>query len=871
MSVAAVPASRVPPRQRAAGLRRLSRWLLLGEWRAHPVRALMAVAAIAVGVALGFAIHLINAAAFNEFSSAVKSLSGQADVQITGTEPTFDEAVYPLLAQLPEVAVASPVLEFAASLPDGRAPLKIVALDVFRAGFITPDLMGTPASADPADVLADDALFLSPAAQQWLGVQPGATVAFQVGTQPLPLRFVGGLQRARVGQRLGVMDIGAAQWRFGRVGQLSRVDLKLRDGVDRNAFQAALQARLQREHPGRFRVAQPNDADQESRNSNLSRAYRVNLSVLALVALFTGAFLVFSTQALSVMRRRSQFALLRVLGLERGRLLRQVLLEGLALGLVGALAGIAAGYGIAAAALHFFGGDLGAGYFAGVQPTVQFTPIGALVYFTLGVGVALLGCAAPAWEAARATPAVALKSGAGEVALARLAPAWPALACIAVAAALTQAPPVFELPLFGYLAIALLLIGGIALMPRIAALAFRTLHRWWQAATRTRPAAPAVPALTLARLANASGQAGVALGGVLSSFSLMVAMAIMVASFRVSVDNWILQVLPADLYARTAAGGATAGLTPREQEAIRAAPGIARAEFMRLASVSLAPQRPNVVLMARDLDPAHPERTVVLVGAAAVRPAGNLLPPAWVSEAMADLYRIKPGDTLPLPLRGAPRPFFVAGIWRDYARSTGAVQITRDDYRRLTGDADVSDAALWLAKGVTVGDAQAALKRLPFGAALDITAPTAIRALSLKIFDRSFAVTYLLEAIAIVIGLFGVAATFSAQTLARAKEFGMLRHVGVTRGQVLGILALEGGALTALGIGTGFALGWAISLVLVHVVNPQSFHWTMEMHYPWPLLGAVAGALLLAAMLTALVAGRQALSGGPIRAVREDW
>jgi putative ABC transport system permease protein len=143
--------------------------------------------------------------------------------------------------------------------------------------------------------------------------------------------------------------------------------------------------------------------------------------------------------------------------------------------------------------------------------------------------------------------------------------------------------------------------------------------------------------------------------------------------------------------------------------------------------------------------------------------------------------------------------------------------------------------------------------------------------MSMKIFDRSFAITYLLEAIAIVIGLFGVAATFSAQTLARAKEFGMLRHVGVTRKQVLAILAIEGGSLTALGIATGFVLGWVISLILVFVVNPQSFHWTMQLHLPWPLLGSVAGLLLAAAALTALLAGRQSLSGGPIRAVREDW
>jgi len=850
--------------------RTLARWLLLGEWRAHPVRALTAVMAIAVGVALGFAIHLINAAAFNEFSAAVQSLSGQADVQVSGAEALFDEDIYPRLAGRPEVAVASPVLEINASLPGGREPLKIVGLDVFRAGFIAPDLVGAPASGVAGDTLGSDALFLSPAAQEWLGAKAGAGVAFLAGTDTMTLRVAGSLQRARVGQRLGVMDIGAAQWRFDRLGKLSRVDLKLRDGVDRNAFQATLARQLESDYPGRFRVGQPNDADQETRTSNMSRAYRVNLSVLALVALFTGAFLVFSTQALSVMRRRSQFALLRVLGLERHQLLRQVLLEGASLGVTGALLGIAGGYAIAAAALRFFGGDLGAGYFAGVQPAVQFTPLAAGVYFGLGVGVALLGCAAPAWEAARAAPAIALKSGADEVALARLSRPWPAIACLVLAGLLSQMPPVTALPVFGYLSIALLLVGGIALMPRIAATAFRLAHERWTAATAHRSAIPAVPTLTLARLANASGQAGIALGGVLSSFSLMVAMAIMVASFRVSVDDWILQVLPADLYARIASAGATAGMSPREQEALRRTPGIARAEFLRLRTVSLAPDRPNVALLARDIDPAHPEKSMVPVGEQLAQATGTL-PRAWVSEAMADLYRVKPGTTLRLPLAGTAVPFFVAGVWRDYARVSGAVMIERADYLRLTGDAHVSDAALWLAKDATPADVQAALKRLPFGAALSIEAPSAIRALSLRIFDRSFAVTYLLEAIAIVIGLFGVAATFSAQTLARAREFGMLRHIGVTRGQILGILALEGGALTALGIATGFVLGWTISLILVHVVNPQSFHWTMKMHYPWPLLGAVAGALLVASVLTALVSGRQALSGGPIRAVREDW
>jgi putative ABC transport system permease protein len=847
------------------GLIRLSRWLLLGEWRAHPVRALVAVAAIAVGVAMGFAIHLINAAAFNEFSAAVKTLSGQADIQVAGREPLFDEAVYPRLASDPAVAVASPLLEVAAGIAGQEGALRIVGVDAFRAGFIAPDLVGVVEDGRLTDVLADDAIFLSPAAQAWLGVKPGDRLRLRAGTGDVSLRVAGATAGARPGQRIAVMDIGALQWRFQRLGQLSRVDLKLRDGVDRAAYQARLARELERAAPGRYTVGQPNDANQESRTDNMSRAYRVNLTVLALVALFTGAFLVFSTQALSVMRRRSQFALLRVLGLERGQLLRQVLLEGGSLGVLGALLGVAAGYGLAAAALYAFGGDLGAGYFPGIRPQVIFTPWAALAFFALGLGVALLGCALPALEAARARPAVAIKSGGDEGALARLARVWPSLLCLLLAAAFAFAPPVFELPLFGYFAIALLLIGGIGLMPRFAAATFRTLEAL---VLRTRRAPP-VLGLSLARLANAPGQASIALGGVLASFSLMVAMGIMVASFRISVDEWMGHILPADLYVRTAEGGNTGFLSPQQQAQLASSPGVVQAQFLRTRRVSLDPGRPEVVVIARDIDARDPGRLLYLVGDSVQAPPGAR--PAWVSEAMVDLYGARAGATLRLPLGGRQAEFFVAGVWRDYANQSGSIVMRLADYRALTGEGEVTDAALWAARGTPLERVEEGLRALPFGAALRFMRPGDIRAMSLRIFDRSFAVTYLLEAIAIAIGLSGVAASFSAQTLARAREFGMLRHVGVTRRQVLGILAFEGGLLSLLGVACGFALGLVISLILVHVVNPQSFHWTMQLHLPWTLLASVAAVLVAASVATALVSGRQALSAGPVRAVREDW
>jgi putative ABC transport system permease protein len=176
-----------------------------------------------------------------------------------------------------------------------------------------------------------------------------------------------------------------------------------------------------------------------------------------------------------------------------------------------------------------------------------------------------------------------------------------------------------------------------------------------------------------------------------------------------------------------------------------------------------------------------------------------------------------------------------------------------------------------LQSGTTSAQINTLLKELSFGNTLEISQSSEIRAISLKMFDRSFAVTYLLEAVAVVIGLLGVAASFSAQTLARAKEFGMLRHIGMMRRQIFGMLAAEGGLLTVLGITLGFVLGWCISLILVFIVNPQSFLWSMEMHLPWGWLATIALIMVAAAALTALVSGRHAVSGNVIRAVREDW
>jgi putative ABC transport system permease protein len=456
-------------------------------------------------------------------------------------------------------------------------------------------------------------------------------------------------------------------------------------------------------------------------------------------------------------------------------------------------------------------------------------------------------------EAARARPAAALKAGSEDVALAPLALPWPGLTAIVTGAVFTQLPPVQGLPIFGYLAIALLLLGSIALMPRAAALLFTLLAKRSHGLTGS---------LSLARLANAPNQAAIALGGVLASFSLMVAMAIMVSSFRDSVDDWLQH-----LYVRVQNGGEHARFGTSEQQQIAQLPSVAKLEATRHQLITLAPARPAVALIARSIDANAPDRSLTMVG----EPIQGVQRPVWGSEAMVDLYGWTPGQTVQLPIAGHMQSFTVAGIWRDYARQSGAIMMRIEDYRQLSGDLAVNDLALWIKRDSSLQSLRRQLDALPFAATLEYAEPGEIRSVSLKIFDRSFAVTYVLEGIAIVIGLFGVAATFSAQTLSRAKEFGMLRHIGITRRQILTLLASEGSLLASLAILVGFLLGWCISLILVFIVNPQSFHWTMELHIPSTLLASVAAVLLFSAAATALISGRLAVSGSAVRAVREDW
>jgi ABC-type lipoprotein release transport system permease subunit len=712
----------------AAGSFKILRMLLLAQIREQPGRFFVTVLALALGVALGSSVYLVNTSALNEFGLAAKRLVGEADVVIRGPREGFPEQLYVDLARNDSVSAASPVLELEAALSKRNDTLKILGVDPLRAAALQPALIGDIGEA-LFQLFEPETIYLSEPAARALKLRRGEHLEVTVGSSSRTLRVLGILAPETYPQPLGLMDIASAQWLFNAAGRLNRIDLRLTPGTDVDSFRKGMGERLP---PGVLAIAPQVERD---RAVSVTRAYRVNLNMLALVALFTGAFLVFSTQSLSVLRRRRSLALLRALGVTQNQLRRALVGEGLALGVVGAV---------------------------------------------------LL------------VPTVTLKT--------------------------------LEL---------------------------------------TPPSRRIVLDTAIAQLRENVGLSALSLASIIVSFSLMVAMAIMIHSFRVSFDHWLGKLLPADVQLREPFGNDTAYWSPAEQLQLAQTPGVSRVEFRRTRQLLLDPQRAPVTLIARGANDAQTAADLPLVQSA---PLPQDQQPAWISEAFQDLYGYKVGDTLSLPLAGRTRPFMIAGIWRDYARLSGSIVVSLPAYQAATGDQRANEGSIWLLPNADLAATERLLRaRVADGDALEITTTTALHERSLQIFDRAFAVTYALEVIAVIIGLTGVSFAASSTALARRAEFGMLRHVGMLRRQIIGMLADEGVLTSAFGVFYGLALGGALSLVLVYVVNRQSFNWSIDLAVPAWQLGLLSLALIGAAAITAIWSGRAALSEDAVRAVREDW
>ncbi len=866
-------------------------WLLTSAFRAQPGRWLIAGLTVALGIGLAVAIHTVNRSALSEFGRALDTVNGQASAQLVSTSGDFSDALLDAVVSHQKelgIRAVSPVLERATQ------PVRVLGLDIFQAGRVTSALLPSVSEDQRLRVFDQNAIFLSATALKELAVAIGDDLNLAFGGKTQTFK-VAGLVPGIAGQSLAVMDLGVAQWRLGGLGQLSRLDIQLADGASEKDLLIA----LKKLNLG-LTLVTANDRDR--RMSNLSRAYRVNLSVLALVALFTGAFLVFTTISFSVLRQQSELALLSVLGAGRTWLFGLVLTQSLLVAALGGLLGIGLGLGLASVLLRVMGGDLGAGYFSTTAPPLDIDVSMLLGFWLLSLLVGAVAGYFPARAATAGSPVSQLRAGATERTLKPVLNARLAVALAIISLVLTLLPPIDGLPIAAYLSIAFLLFAGIALMPSLVMQIFSSMARFIPSAgVRTMS-----PSLTLAlwRLAQAPASAAGLIAGVVAALALTVAMVVMVASFRDSVTQWLDKVLPADLYANLTRNDLNdpSGQNPTSQSSdasvkgsisslndvsgqdsvslarLAAIPEIARVEFTLQQKILFRPEQPEVMLIARPVPLNRAAQVLPLTGKLSLQPNGvkGPLPEVFVSEAMLDLYGWKPGELHTLPVKASTGEYlsvWVVGVFRDYGRQHGSIVMDISTYQALTQDKRRTDIALWLAPHASPTEVLERLRtQFPQFKTLEFRSSTDLRALSLTIFDRSFAMTYALEVAALLVALFTVAAGFAGQALLRQKEFALVQQLGQSSSQLTQWISVESGLLLVLASCWGTVLGLLMSQVLIHRVNPQSFHWTMETSLPAVAIVVLILVTEVLGILAAVWAAKRNLNSERLAlSLREDW
>jgi putative ABC transport system permease protein len=842
-------------------------WLLTSAFRAQPGRWLIAGLTVSLGIGLAVAIHTVNRSALSEFGRALDTVNGQASAQLVSSSGDFPDTLFDeVVARQKQLGIraVSPVLERA------TLPVRVLGLDIFQAGRVTSALLPSVSEEQRMSMFGEDAIFLSATALKELELAVGDELLLTLGGKKIAFK-VAGLVPGAAGQSLAVMDLGVAQWRLEGLGQLSRLDIQLNEGRSLKDLAAALEN-------SNLGLKLVTAEDRDRRMSNLSRAYRVNLSVLALVALFTGAFLVFTTISFSVLRQQSQLALLSVLGAGRLWVFGLVLTQALIVAALGGLLGIGLGLGLASVLLRVMGGDMGAGYFSTSVPSLDIdTPV-LVGFWVLSLAVGVIAGYFPARAATAGSPVHQLRAGATERMLKPVLNARIAVGLGVVSVVLAFIPPIDGLPIAAYLSIAFLLFAGLALMPSLVNQFFSWMARFFLGGGTQATS----PSFTLAvwRLAQAPASAAGLIAGVVAALALTVAMVVMVASFRDSVTQWLDKVLPADLYGSLSRSELNQALIedPRLIPAIAAVPGVSRLEFTLQQKILFRPDQPEVMLIARTIPADRAAQVLPLTGDLAAQPKSvkALLPEVFVSEAMRDLYNFQPGEIHALPIKGldgADLSVWVVGVFRDYGRQHGTVMMDIATYQALTQDRRRTDIALWLAPEAS---ASVVLDRLrvqfPLFQAIEFRSSTDLRTLSLTIFDRSFAMTYALEVAAMLVALFTVAAGFAGQALLRQKEFALVQQLGQSSMQLTQWITYESGLLLALAACWGTVLGLLMSQVLIHRVNPQSFHWTMQTSIPTVAIVVMILFTVLLGMVAAVWAAKRNLNADRLAlSLREDW
>jgi putative ABC transport system permease protein len=835
--------------------------LILRPLFRHPGRALVILFAVALGDAAVVAIDLAGDAAAGSFHSSMETLAGKDDFEVTAAGG-LPEAIVARIARLPYALRVSPRIEDHAMVVANAETVPLIGVDMVTEANNAATTIGDAIASEGLQHINDpDAVWVT----RGLGKAVGDRVQLLINDHAREY-VVRGLipDSAQMRTDAILMDIGAAQLATGKSGRVDRILIKAPE-IDGSNFEM-WQSKLQQALPaGVLLNAQ---GAETAANRRMLAAFRWNLRMLSGIALLVGAFLIYNAVSVSVVRRRGDIGIMRALGAGRGAVMVAFLLEAGLLGTAGSLAALPLGRVLAAGAVSMLSATVNALYISS-RPGVMTLSAGSVVLaLVAGIGVALASALAPAREASMVPPTEAMARGRREfeVRVERKRDAFIALLLAILGALAAQAPAIGAKPLLGYLSALLFVASAAMLAPLVV---------YWatSAASSALGRALGVEALLASRSLGASlRRTSVLVGALATAIAMMTSVGIMVGSFRQTVLTWLENELPADLY--LAPAGAMGGDLH---------PTIAREVADRIAAI------PNVesVSRLRAYEIQYQGLPATLAGASygrngarqsffSRRPSSDVLRElaagnnAVVSEPFANKHHVKAGDVITLPLGEQRVPFRVIDIFYDYGHEAGYIVVDWGALLRYLPDSAPTNLAVYLAPGADLERTRAAMQGAIRNKSLMMLSNREIRRQAIRVFDQTFAITYAVEAISILVAIGGISGALISIVMDRRREFGVLRYLGGTSAQIRKLILVEAGLIGILANVLGLALGYVLSLVLVYVINKQSFGWTIQFHWPVAVLLGSLSVVYVATVLAGLFPARLAVRLDPMEVVHEE-
>ncbi len=849
------------------GLALLYRLILRPLFR-QPGRALVILFAVALGDAAVVAIDLAGDAAAGSFHSSMETLAGKDDFEVTAAGG-LPEAIVARLARLPYALRVSPRIEDHAMVVGTGQTVPLIGVDVVAEANNAGTIVGDAIAGEGLEHINDpDAVWVS----RGLGKAVGARIPLLINDHARQY-LVRGLipSSAQMGTDAILMDIGAAQLATGKSGRVDRILIKTPPANtannDTNNFDQ-WQRKLQEALPGGALLNA--QGTETAANRRMLAAFRWNLRMLSGIALLVGAFLIYNAISVSVVRRRADIGTMRALGASRDAVTVAFLFEAALFGVLGSLAALPLGRVLAAGAVGMLSTTVNALYISSSPGPMILSAGSVMLALVAGIGVAVVSALAPAREASMVPPTEAMARGRREfeARVDRKRDAWIGLGLAALGTLSALGPPIGGKPLLGYLA-ALLFVASAALTAPLL-----VYHATLAGSIELRRLLGVEALLASRSLGGSLRRTSVLVAALATAIAMMTSVGIMVGSFRQTVLTWLDSELPADLY--LAPAGAMGGdlhptIAPEVADLIAATPGVESVSRLRAyeiqyqglpASLAGASQgrhapRQNLTFLSRKPG-AEIQRELA---------AGNNV---VVSEPFANKHHVKAGDNITLPLGEQRVTFRVIDIFYDYGHEAGYIVMDWGTLHRYLPDTAPTNLAVYLAPGADLEQTRAAIKKAIANKSLMMLSNGEIRHQAIRVFDQTFAITYAVEAISILVAIGGIAGALISIVIDRRREFGVLRYLGGTSAQIRKLILVEAGLIGILANGLGLVLGYVLSLVLVYVINKQSFGWTIQFHWPVAVILGSLSIVYVATVLAGLFPARLAVRLDPMEVVHEE-